>query len=49
MGDDAAGGDEEEKVAFWDMPFADYLTEYVYNGAEPPDPEEGLDEAERRA
>ena len=49
MGDDAAGGDEEEKVAFWDMPFADYLTGYVYNGAEPPDPEEGLDEAERRA
>ena len=44
MGDDAADGDGEEKVGFWEMKFEDYLTEYVYNGAEPPDPEEGLDE-----
>ena len=29
---------------FWSMKFEEYLTEYVYNGAEPPDPEEGLDE-----
>ena len=48
MGDDAADGDEEEKVDFWSMKFEEYLTEYVYNGAEPPDPEEGLDEEVER-
>ncbi len=33
---------------FWSMKFEEYLTEYVYNGAEPPDPEEGLDEEVER-
>ena len=36
MGDDAADGDGEEKVGFWEMKFEDYLTEYVYNGRNPP-------------
>jgi hypothetical protein len=44
MGDDAADGEEEEKVDIWTMPFEEYKKDFIYDGGDDPDPEEGIEE-----
>ena len=39
-----ADGEEEEKVDIWTMPFEEYKKDFIYDGGDDPDPEEGIEE-----